>query len=152
MATVSLYTFQDREGCEQTFTTFSAREAKEVAEKNNWLCFDNEYEYSDRNVAWDCTGNHILWAACELGYMVQVFKGGEEEPEHEYRAGNSPRCSQPYVPLEGRQVSLEQLRRFAEQTAVELAREYHVTPLENIHEDAEVLERLKEELGIASET
>jgi len=53
MATVDLYTFEDADGCEQTFTTFSAREAKETADHNGWLCFANEYEYSDRDVAWD---------------------------------------------------------------------------------------------------
>lgn len=53
MATVTLYTFEDENGCEQTYTTFSPRDAEETAKGNGWLCIANEYEYSDREVAWD---------------------------------------------------------------------------------------------------
>ena len=147
METVSLYTFEDRDGCEQTFMTFDARKAEETVKENGWICFANEYVYVDREVAWDWTGNQVLWAACEEGYLVQVFKGGEEEPVEEYRAGNSPKCSQTYVRVSERSVSLEQLSEFAERTARELAKKHHVSVLEGVCEDAGVLEKLQEELA-----
>jgi len=57
MATVTLYTFEDRDGDEgSTFSTFSATEAKDHGERYALRVIANEYEYSDREVAWDFTG------------------------------------------------------------------------------------------------
>ena len=147
MATVSLYTFQDASGQEQTFSTFLLSEARETARKNNWLCFDNEYEYSDRTVVWDYTGNQVLRAACEEGYIVQVWKGtggGEPELVEEYRAGNSPRCSQTYVPVEAG-VGYQQMAAFASRTAQELGEKHGILFVMQ-GEDPDLLEKLKAEL------
>lgn len=57
---VTLYTFEDGESCEQTFTTYKPREAREVAEQNGWLCIANIFEYSDEEIAFD----YRKWKVC----------------------------------------------------------------------------------------
>ncbi len=55
MSTVQLYGFEDAEGNEDSFTTFSAIEAKAYAEEHRlkWISF--EYVYSDHEVVMDFT-------------------------------------------------------------------------------------------------
>ena len=55
MTVVTLYTFEDEGGSEDGYMTFSAHEARERAHSQGLRCFANEYEYSDREVAWDFT-------------------------------------------------------------------------------------------------
>lgn len=57
---VTLYTFEDNEGDVQTFSTIHAKEAREVAEENQWLCIANIFEYSDGEVAFD----YRKWKVC----------------------------------------------------------------------------------------
>jgi len=53
--TITVYRFEDGEGCEQDWTTQNAIEAKEYASKHGYKCFAVEFEYSDETVAWDFT-------------------------------------------------------------------------------------------------
>ena len=52
---MELYTFEDKDGREQTFTTTKPMEAKEVAQRNGWKCIENTFEFSDSELAWDFT-------------------------------------------------------------------------------------------------
>jgi hypothetical protein len=54
---VTLYTFEDGDGIEQTFTTFIAVEAQETARQNRWRVIAVEFEYSDSHPVpeWDFT-------------------------------------------------------------------------------------------------
>ena len=147
MTTISLYTFEDRNGREVTYTTFDAIKAKDTAQANGWLCFDNEYKYSDRAIAFDFTGNFINWAACELGYVVRVFKAGELI--HEYKAGNDPLCSDSY--LEAHRGSGERkLKEYAKRSADALAKEHHVRA-DQVEEDEDLDEELRVGLGLKTE-
>lgn len=53
--TVSMYSFADKNGNDQNFTTFNPIEAKEHARQWNLICYENEFEYSDSTIAWDFT-------------------------------------------------------------------------------------------------
>ena len=53
MSTLTLYTFEDADGSEQTYSTTNTYEAREAAERNGWLAIANEYEWSDSEPAWD---------------------------------------------------------------------------------------------------
>lgn len=53
MATVTLYSFEDSEGREDTYTTFDASEAKDRGRRYGLLVTANEYEWSDSETAWD---------------------------------------------------------------------------------------------------
>ena len=64
----------------------------------------------------------ISYAATEYGYCVQVIDGGR--PIFEYTAGNSQHDSQAFIaPGSPGAVSRLQLRRWAKQTAEEMADE-----------------------------
>jgi len=64
----------------------------------------------------------VIYAAIRCGYCVQVIDGGEIV--YEYTAGNHKRESQTFVdPRSPNTVSLSQLRRWAKQTADQLAGE-----------------------------
>jgi hypothetical protein len=43
---VTVYTFEDADGAEQSFHTYQASEAEETARKNGWRVIANEYEYA----------------------------------------------------------------------------------------------------------
>lgn len=57
MATITLYTFEDADGTEDTFTTYDATVARERGEKYDMKVIANEYEWSDSEVVWDFTSN-----------------------------------------------------------------------------------------------
>ena len=51
--TITVYTFEDTEGAESTFITQNAAEAREHAREYDLLCYANEFEFADRELAWD---------------------------------------------------------------------------------------------------
>jgi hypothetical protein len=51
--TVTLYCFEDADGCPSDYTTFNAQEAQDHARRWGLLCLAREFEYSDTDVAWD---------------------------------------------------------------------------------------------------
>lgn len=53
--TITVYRFENAQGCEQQWTTQNPTEAKEHAEKYGYKCFAMEFEYSDEEVVWDFT-------------------------------------------------------------------------------------------------
>jgi hypothetical protein len=69
----------------------------------------------------------VIYAATRYGYGVQVIDGGEFV--HEYTAGNCQQESQAVVALSSLNVvKLAQLRRWAKQTAGEIAQERNIPP------------------------
>lgn len=52
---VTLYTFEDSEGGEDTYSTFRASEAEDYAKKYHMRIIANEYEWSDSEVVADYT-------------------------------------------------------------------------------------------------
>lgn len=54
--TLTLYTFEDEFGTQDTFTTMDAAEARERARQYGMRLIANEFEYSDREVVEDNTG------------------------------------------------------------------------------------------------
>jgi len=56
---VTVYTFEDGDGIEQTFKTFDAIEAQETARQNRWRVIANEFEFSESYPIpeWDFTPN-----------------------------------------------------------------------------------------------
>jgi hypothetical protein len=69
---------------------------------------------------------HIAWAADEDGYTVRLLEG--TETLEEYNAGNNPLESSSWVnPATNQAESVETLRKFAEQTAIEMAIEAGLT-------------------------
>lgn len=156
MGTVTLYTFDDGEGQEDTFTTFNPKEAEDRARSQNLRCFANEYEYSDRDVAWDFSGKnrgYVCFAVCEQGYKVQVWEpegggpGSNMTMTEEYSAGNSSKDSQYYIPPSHLQaVSMQQLAEFAQNTAMEMASAKGISS-DKVDYDQDLERELKEELG-----
>ena len=64
----------------------------------------------------------VIYAAIGCGYCVQVIDGGEVV--YEYTAGNHQRESQTFVdPSSPNAVKLRQLKRWAKQTADQIAEE-----------------------------
>ncbi len=71
----------------------------------------------------------VIYAATRYGYCVQVNDGGEIV--YEYSAGNCQQESQTVVaPSSRNAVSLRQLKRWAKQTAGEIAKERGITTVE----------------------
>jgi hypothetical protein len=56
-ASVELYTFEDEDGTETGYSTFSAQEAKEHGRKYHLRVIANDYEWQDSEVAWDYLGD-----------------------------------------------------------------------------------------------
>ena len=52
---VTLYTFEDGHGVEDTFTTFDAREAKDRGERDQMRVVANTYTFTNSETAWDFT-------------------------------------------------------------------------------------------------
>lgn len=86
---------------------------------------------------------NVIYAASRYGYCVQVIEGGEVV--YECNEGNHPReshtvinsCS-PYA------ITLGQLRRWARQTANQIAEERGI-PSERVEHDADLEAQLKEQ-------
>ena len=55
MSTVTLYTFENDNGSEDTYTTFNPRDAEDRGRRCSMRVIANEYEYSDHEIAWDFT-------------------------------------------------------------------------------------------------
>lgn len=53
---VEVYTFEDADGVEQTFTTQDAEEAKEYAREHGYRAVRNVYEFADSETLCDFTG------------------------------------------------------------------------------------------------
>ncbi len=54
MSTITVYTFDDgNDGGEDCYQTQNPREAEEYALRYGKRCWANEYEYTDREVAWN---------------------------------------------------------------------------------------------------
>ena len=71
----------------------------------------------------------ISYAATRYGYCVQVIDGGEVV--YDYTAGNHRGESQTFVdPRSPNAVTLRQLKRWAKQTAGEIAKERGITTVE----------------------
>jgi hypothetical protein len=67
----------------------------------------------------------ISYAATDQGYCVQVIDGGQIL--YEYTAGNHQKESQTFVdPSSPNAVTLRQLKRWAKQTAGEIATEHEI--------------------------
>ena len=85
----------------------------------------------------------VIYAATDCGYCVQVIDGGEIV--HEYTAGNHQRESQTFVDRRSPQaVRLSQLKRWAKQTAREIAKERGI-PADRITFDPDLEAQLKEQ-------
>ena len=83
----------------------------------------------------------VVWAANEYGYVVEVLdKNGQIIPEHSYSAGNHTLDSQSTVEPGGNCVSLEQIRKFADQTAHEKAAELK---LSSVSKDTDLVEAIQ---------
>ena len=86
---------------------------------------------------------HVIYAASDYGYCVQVIDGGEVF--YEYTAGNHRGDSQTYVePRSPNAVKLSQLRRWAKQTAGEIAQARNVPP-QRVEYDADLEAALREQ-------
>lgn len=55
---VTVYTFEDCNGVEDSFTTQNAREAEERGRQYSMRVMANEYEFSGSEVAWDFCGSN----------------------------------------------------------------------------------------------
>lgn len=55
MGAIEVYTFEDREGHEQSFTTQNPTEAAAHGERHGLRVISNRYEFSDSELAWDYT-------------------------------------------------------------------------------------------------
>lgn len=85
----------------------------------------------------------VIYAATSHGYCVQVIDGGEVV--YEYRAGNHQRESQTHVdPRSSNAVKLRQLKRWAKQTAGEVAKQRGI-PTNRIAFDPDLEVQLKEQ-------
>jgi hypothetical protein len=85
----------------------------------------------------------ISYAATRFGYCVQAIDGGQIV--HEYTAGNHQGESQTFVdPRSPNAVGLSQLRRWARQTAGEIAQERGI-PAKRIEYDPDLEAQLKEQ-------
>ena len=75
----------------------------------------------------------VIYAATRCGYCVQVIDGNEIV--YEYTAGNHERESQSFVdPRSPNAVNLRQLKRWAKQTADQIANEWRI-PLNRVEYD-----------------
>jgi hypothetical protein len=85
----------------------------------------------------------VIYAATRFGYTVQVIDGGQVV--YEYSAGNCQKESQTIVdPGSPGAVRLSQLKRWARQTAREIANERGI-PAERIAYDPDLEATLKEQ-------
>ena len=85
----------------------------------------------------------VIYAATRYGYCVQVIDGGDIV--YEYTAGNCQQESQTVIaPRSRNAVRLSQLKRWAKQTAGEIAKERGITRVEF---DADLEATLKEQDG-----
>ena len=85
----------------------------------------------------------ISYAATDRGYCVQVLDDGQTI--YEYTAGNHQRESQTFVdPRSRNAVTLRQLKRWAKQTAGEIASE-HGIPARQIGYDADLEAAIREQ-------
>ena len=85
----------------------------------------------------------IIYAATVYGYCVQAIDGGQIV--HEYTAGNHQGESQTFVdPRSPNAVRLSQLKRWAKQTAGEIAEEREI-PAKRIEYDPDLEAQLKEQ-------
>ncbi len=75
---ITQYTFEDADGQELTYTTFDCVEAKSHAESFGLLCIANEYEFSDRDVAWDCRESDVNEDDLSSGDKLIVEMEGPE--------------------------------------------------------------------------
>ena len=84
----------------------------------------------------------VIYAATRYGYAVQVVDGGDIA--YEYTAGNHQLESQAVTaPRSHHSVTLPQLRRWAKQTAGEIAPERHI-PASRVEYDPDLESTLKE--------
>ena len=54
---IIVYTFENKDGSEETFQTQSATEAEAHAAKYSLRCIANKLVFDDSEIAWDFTGN-----------------------------------------------------------------------------------------------
>ena len=86
---------------------------------------------------------NVIYAATDQGYCVQVIDGGQIV--YEYTAGNHQRESQTFVdPRSPNAVTLRQLKRWAKQTAGEIATEHEI-PTQRIRYDADLEAAIREQ-------
>jgi len=84
----------------------------------------------------------VIYAATRCGYSVQVIHDGGEIV-HEYSAGNCEQESQTFIdPSSPNAVGLRQLKRWAKQTAREIAEERGIA---QVQYDPDLEAELKEE-------
>jgi predicted secreted hydrolase len=92
----------------------------------------------------------VIYAATKSGYCVQVIDGGEVA--HEYSAGNHQMESQTVVdPRSPNAVRLSQLKRWAKQTANEIAKEWRI-PAKMIEYDPDLEAALQENFCLNERT
>jgi hypothetical protein len=86
---------------------------------------------------------NVIYAATDRGYCVQVLDGGQTI--YEYTAGNHQSESQTFVdPRSRNAVRLRQLKRWAKQTAGEIATEHEI-PAHRIGYDADLEAAIREQ-------
>lgn len=57
MGPITVYTFENEQGVEQTFTTQNPIEAREHGKLYGFKVIANEFEFADSDLAWDFTEN-----------------------------------------------------------------------------------------------
>lgn len=93
---------------------------------------------------------NVIYAATGYGYCVQVVDGGEII--HEYTAGNHQQESQTLVdPRSPQAVRLSQLKRWAKQTANEIAKERRI-PAKMIEYDPDLEAALQDNFCLIERT
>lgn len=96
MATITVYTFEDAQGAEDSYTTQNPREAQERGRKYGLRVIANEYEFADSETAWDfrpglecpeCGGSSIAHTDDRPGYGFARCN----DCGHEWKAGDQRR-------------------------------------------------------------
>jgi hypothetical protein len=90
---------------------------------------------------------NVIYAATRCGYRVQVIDGGDIV--YEYAAGNHQTESQTFVaPRSPNAVKLQQLKRWAKQTACEIAHARGI-PAQRVDFDADLEAAIREQDAMA---
>lgn len=84
---ISLYSFEDADGVEPSFTTQDFREAQRYARENNLKLIDNTFEWADSEVVEDNTGDE---------YSSDDDEDGDDEDEDE--SERCKNCGEPVPP------------------------------------------------------
>lgn len=101
MSTVTVYTFEDADGTEDTYTTQSAIEAKDRGQRERMRVIANEYEWTDSEMAWDFTppGDQHEALAMMQGAEPECRRCADHDPRDRRDHGHVPdRLTEPLSP------------------------------------------------------